>query len=243
MGVHNYYKEQQREQRIVRNLDLVKFQALRLYARVPSSVELNDLMSYGVMGLMDAVDKFDEKRGVQFKTYAELRIRGAILDGLRELDWVPRSLRKRQRELEAAFRKLENTLGRSASDEEVAAELEMEMEDYFSMLNDLKGVTLGPLETSDPNSEDSPLYYIADKEDNLPTVKVEKRQVKELLVKGIELLPDKEKLVLSLYYFEGLTMKEVGKVLDITESRVSQLHSKAVLRLRSKMSKSFGMEE
>lgn len=243
MGVHNYYKEQQREERIVSNLGLVKFQALRLYARVPSSVDLNDLMSYGVMGLMDAVDKFDEKRGVKFKTYAELRIRGSILDGLRELDWVPRSLRKRQRELEAAFHKLENTLGRSAKDEEVAAELELEMDDYYVLLNKLKGVTLGAMDSSDPESEDSPLYYLADKDDNLPSVTVEKKQVKELLVKAIDQLPDKEKLVLSLYYFEGLTMKEVGKVLEITESRVSQLHSKAVLRLRGKIGNCFGMED
>jgi RNA polymerase sigma factor for flagellar operon FliA len=241
--VHSYYKEQQREQRIVSNLELVKFQALRLYARVPSSVELNDLMSYGVMGLMDAVDKFDESRGVKFKTYAELRIRGAILDGLRELDWIPRSLRKRQKELEAAFHKLENILGRAAEDEEVAAELGLEIEDYFGLLNDLKGVTLGSLESSGGDSEDSPLNYLADSEENLPTVAVEKKQVKELLVKAIDLLPDKEKLVLSLYYFEGLTMKEVGKVLDITESRVSQLHSKAVLRMRGKISKSLGMDE
>ena len=241
--MQNYYKEQQREQRIVGNLELVKFQALRLYARVPSSVELNDLMSYGVMGLMDAVDKFDESRGVKFKTYAELRIRGAILDGLRELDWVPRSLRKRQKELEAAFHKLENILGRAADDEEVAAELGLEIEEYFSLLNDLKGVSLGSLESSGPDSDDSPLNYLADSEENLPTVAVEKKQVKALLIKAIEQLPDKEKLVLSLYYFEGLTMKEVGKVLEITESRVSQLHSKAVLRLRGKISKSLGMDD
>ena len=235
MGVSHYYQTQQREQQIENNLHLVKYQALRLYARVPSQVDLNDLINYGIIGLMDAVDKYDVKRGVKFKTYAELRIRGAILDGLRELDWVPRSFRKRQRELEAAYRKLENEFGRAARDEEVAAELGLSMDDYFSLLDNLRGINLGFFEPADPNSDESPVHYLPDKEENSPTYIVEKKEIRDILAGSIEHLPEKERLVLSLYYFEGLTMKEVGKVLNITESRVSQLHSKAVLRLRGRM--------
>lgn len=235
MVVRNYYQAQNKDQLIEAHLPLVKFQALRLHSRLPSHVELNDLIHYGILGLIDAVDKFDVNRGVKFKTYAELRVRGAILDGLRELDWVPRSYRKRQRELEAAFRKLEGELGRSATDDEVAAELNLPLEEYHALLENLKGITLGSFEPVDPDSEESQIHYVPDREENSPTYIVEKQQVSDILADAIDQLPDKERLVLSLYYFEGLTMKEVGKVLDITESRVSQLHSKAVLRLRARM--------
>jgi RNA polymerase sigma factor FliA len=243
VAVPNYYQAQQRDRLIEEHLSLVKFQALRLYARVPSHVDLNDLINYGILGLMDAVDKFDSNRGVKFKTYAELRVRGAILDGLRELDWVPRSYRRKQRELEAAYRKLQNEFGRAVRDEEVAAELGLTMDEFHGMLDDLSGLTMGSLEAVDPENDDSPLQYLPDREENSPTFIVEKKQIRAILGKCIDDLPEKERLVLSLYYFEGLTMKEVGKVLDVTESRVSQLHSKAVLRLKGRMKDILGEEQ
>ena len=189
---------------------------------------------------MDAVDKFDYSRGVKFKTYAELRIRGAIIDGLRELDWVPRSYRRRQRELERAYRKLEAQYGRAATDEEVAAELGIGLDAYFALLDNLKGVQIGSIEGAGREGEESLIEYIPDREENSPTFVMEKRELQKLLANGIDHLPEKERLVLSLYYFEGLTMKEVGLVLGITESRVSQLHSKAILRLRGRMKSMLG---
>lgn len=243
VGAHNYYRTNQRDRMIEQHLDLVKYQALRLYSRLPSSVELNDLINYGMLGLMDAVDKFDVNRGVKFKTYAELRVRGAILDGLRELDWVPRSYRRRQRELEAAYRKLENEFGRAARDEEVAEEMGISLEEYHSLLDSLRGVNLGSLDPLEQDHEDGPVHYLPDREENSPTFIVEKKEIRTLLINGITELPDKERIVLSLYYYEGLTMKEVGKVLGITESRISQLHSKAVMRLRSKLQQTLGKEQ
>lgn len=242
MTASKYYQSQQRDDLIVENLDIVKYQALRLKSRVPAHVELDDLIGYGIVGLMDAVDKFDTSRGVKFKTYAELRVRGSILDGLRELDWVPRSYRKKQRDVETALRKLENELGRAAEDEELADALGLDINDYYQLLDNLSGVTLGSLESADPESEDSPLYYLADKEENSPAYIVAKKEIHAIIASCIQDLPEKEQLVLSLYYFEGLTMKEVGLVLDITESRVSQLHSKAVLRLRVRLKDAFAKD-
>lgn len=226
------YQEQQREQQIIHNLPLVKYLAARMLTRLPSHVELNDLVNYGIIGLMDAVDKYDPSRGVKFKTYAELRIRGSILDGLREEDWVPRSYRKRQRELERTYRRLETELGRSAGDEEVAEALGISLDEYYALLDMLRGVSLGQFEYVERDSEENLIEYIPDRDENSPTYIVEKKEIKKLLAESIDRLPEKERMVLSLYYYEGLTMKEVGKVLGITESRVSQLHSKAVLRMR-----------
>jgi RNA polymerase sigma factor for flagellar operon FliA len=230
-----HYQAQEREQRIIDYLPLVKYLASRMQARLPAHVELSDLVNYGIIGLMDAVDKFDPNRGVKFKTYAELRIRGSILDGLRELDWVPRSFRRRQRELERAYHRLESRLGRSADDEEVAEELGISLDEYYEMLDSLKGINLGQFELLERDTEESFIEYIPDKEENLPTFILEKKEIQRLLAQCIDTLPEKERLVLSLYYYEGLTMKEVGRVLEITESRVSQLHSKAVLRMRGRV--------
>jgi len=236
------YGVQQREQRILENLALVKYLAARMRSRLPAQVDLNDLINYGIIGLMDAVDKFDPSRGVKFKTYAERRIRGSILDGLRELDWVPRSFRRRQRELERAYRKLESELGRSVSDEEVASELGISLDDFYGLLDNLKGVSFGSYEVVDKSGEENLVEYIPDRDENSPTFILEKREMKRLLGGSIDGLPEKERLVLSLYYFEGLTMKEAGRVLGITESRISQLHSKAILRLRARMKTMLSME-
>jgi RNA polymerase sigma factor for flagellar operon FliA len=233
--LRQHYQAREREQRIIDYLPLVKYLASRMQARLPAHVELSDLVNYGIIGLMDAVDKFDPGRGVKFKTYAELRIRGSILDGLRELDWVPRSFRRRQRELERAYRNLECRLGRSATDEEVAEELGISLDAYFEMLDSLKGINLGQFELLERDTEESFIEYIPDKEENSPTFILERKEIQKLLAQCIDCLPDKERLVLSLYYYEGLTMKEVGRVLEITESRVSQLHSKAVLRMRARV--------
>jgi len=229
------YLEQQREQQILSHLPLVKYLAMRILNRLPSHVELDDLINYGIIGLMDAVDKFDQSRGVKFKTYAELRVRGAILDGLRELDWVPRSFRKRKRELERAYKTLENELGRNATDEEVAAELQIDLKAFYSLLDNVRGVQIGSIEAVTKEGSENLVEYVPDREENSPTFIMEKLELQRLLAGGIDRLPEKERLILSLYYYEDLTMKEVGAVLGITESRVSQLHSKAVLRLRGRM--------
>lgn len=240
--MQHHYEVREREQQILEYLPLVKYLSARIIARLPSHVELDDLVNYGIIGLMDAVDKFDPSRGVKFKTYAELRIRGSILDGLRGMDWVPRSLRRRQRELENAFRRLQSKLGRNATDEEAAAELGISLEEYHALLDDLKGVSVGSIESIDGEGEDSLIEYIPDRDENSPTFVMEKKEMRRLLAESIDCLPGKERLVLSLYYFEGLTMKEVGEVLGITESRVSQLHSKAVLRLRGRLQTQLGRE-
>jgi RNA polymerase sigma factor for flagellar operon FliA len=242
VAITRYYEQQQREALITEHLNVVKFQALRMYARLPSSIQMDDLYNYGIIGLIDAVDKYDSSRGVKLKTYAELRVRGAILDGLRELDWVPRSYRRRQREVEAAFHKIEGKLGRAGTDNEVAEELNIPLDDYYSWLDNLKGVNITPIEATDSENEEGPHFSVPDKESNSPEKVFEKKQIKVLLADYIDTLPEKERMVLSLYYFESLTMKEVGKVLKITESRISQLHSQAIMRLRSKMKQAFGKE-
>jgi len=229
-----------RDQLVVEHLPLVKFLAQRIAAKLPPSIEVNELISAGVLGLLDAVEKFQPERGVRFKTYAEARIRGAIIDSLRSMDWAPRSLRKKEREVEKAYYKLEQKLGRAVTDEEVAAELDIDIEEFHRWLNDLNSVSLGSFnnlsnqETEESDATDL-LEYIPDAPEHNPYYIFEKTELCQQLAAAIDGLPEKERLVMSLYYYEELTMKEIGEVLGVNESRISQLHTKAIMRLRGRL--------
>jgi RNA polymerase sigma factor for flagellar operon FliA len=230
-----------RDALILEHLPQIKYIAHRISAKLPSHVELNDLVSAGVLGLLDAVEKYDPGRGVKFKTYAELRVKGAILDSLRSLDWAPRSLRKRSKDLEKVYKELEQRLGRPASDKEVCDELGITLDEFFELVDQIKGLNLGSFhemasQEDDRNSE--PLVkYVPDAPQMDPFFIFHKSEIRGLLATAIDALPKKERLVVSLYYFDELTMKEIGKVLGVNESRVSQLHTKAMLRLRTKLRK------
>ena len=230
------FPSQDRDELITECLPLVKFIAHRIYSRLPAHVDVDDLIHSGILGLIDAVKKFEPDRNVKFKTYAEQRIRGAILDGLRDLDWVPRSLRRKKKDIETAYHLLEQQHGRAASDEEVAAHLGLTLEDLQHSLDDLKGVTLGTFMDAGENGDGENLIsFVPDPDGENPHILLQTREVKTILKIAVDRLPTKERFVVQLYYFDELTMKEIGTLLNITESRVSQLHTKAMLRLRGKL--------
>jgi len=220
---------------------LIKYIASRIAIRLPPHIDLNDLINAGVIGLIDAIEKFDASKQIKFKTYAEFRIRGAILDELRSMDWVPRSVRQKARKEEDAYSKLEYNLGRPASDEEVAREMSIDMESFYRLLSETASVSLLSLDDLGEDDTDlskkNLLEYIIQDERDWPSHKIRYAEVRDMVAKAIQSLPEKERMVISLYYYDELTMKEIGHVLKFTESRVSQIHTKAVLRLRSKMQK------
>ncbi len=223
-----------RDHLIVHYSPLVKFVAGRVGAGLPSSVDSGDLISSGVFGLIDAIERFDTERGVKFETFAVPRIRGAIYDGLRQLDWVPRSVRSRARSVEKSFSELEHKLGRGPTDDELAEHLQITPEDLTKWLSAIASTTIGPLDRAiaagaEPSAPDNAMS-------GSPSAVVEERELSYLMREEIKKLPDREKLVLSLYYDEGLTLSEIGDVLGVTESRVSQIHTKSVLHLRSRLS-------
>ena len=235
-----------RDELILEHLPQIKYIAQRISTKLPSHVELNDLVSAGIIGLMDAIEKFDPNRGVKFKTYAELRIKGAILDSLRNLDWAPRSLRKKSKDLERVYRELEQKLGRPATEKEVCEEMSITLEEFYELVDQIKGLNLGSFqELSGPEDDKNaePLVkYVADAPHLDPFFVFHKAEIQGILSTAVETLPKKERLVVSLYYFDELTMKEIGKVLGVNESRVSQLHTKAMLRLRTKLRMMNGQE-
>lgn len=227
-----------RDQLIMDYAPLIRFVAQRIAARLPSNIEIDDLMSAGVIGLMDAIDKYDPSRDNKFKTYAEFRIRGAILDELRSQDWVPRSVRDKAKRIEKTYAELEQRLGRSVSDEELSKELGVTLEEYYETVAKVKAVTLLSIdEASGPNNHErkSLLDSLENTASKNPFLQLKSKGIRDILIKNIEDLPEKQKLVLSLYYYEDLNLKEIGRVLDVTESRVSQLHTQAVMRLRQKL--------
>ena len=237
------YQNQQVEERnqvILEHLPQIRYIAQRMAMRLPPEVQLEDLISSGVIGLLDAYEKFDPSKGVSFRTYASVRIRGAILDNLRGLDWAPRDLRSRSREVEQAYARLEQTHSRPATDEEVARELDLELAAFQSLLDQLNGLTIGHFRSGDEEGEgvdadNLPLWYSPISPVDSPFEAVGKVEMSELLARLINQLPEREQLILSLYYKEELTMKEIGQILGVNESRVSQLHTRAVLRLRAKL--------
>jgi RNA polymerase sigma factor for flagellar operon FliA len=223
-----------RDHLIVHYSPLVKFVAGRVGAGLPNSVDPGDLVSSGVFGLIDAIDRYDPGRGAKFETFAVPRIRGSIYDGLRQLDWVPRSVRSRARAVERSISQLEHELGRAPSDEELAAHLHISEPELTRWLAAIAATTVGPLDRAvavgyEPESPES------DGREH-PVAAIEEQELRAILRTGIRKLPDREQLVLSLYYDEGLTIAEIGEVLGVTESRVSQIHTKSVLHLRSHLS-------
>ncbi|MGE5111449.1 MAG: sigma-70 family RNA polymerase sigma factor [Acidobacteriaceae bacterium] len=229
--------EHERERLITEQLPQVRYIARRIHERLPQHVQLEDLVHAGVLGLIDAVHKYDHTKKVQFKSYAKFRIRGAILDSLRELDWSPRDLRRKARRIEEASARLGAKLGRSATEAEIAAELGMDLEEFQQTLGELDGLDLGSLQVESPSdgeTEDLCEYLPGDPESS-PYYLCLKSEMKTALAQAITELGEKEQQVLSLYYFEELTMKEVGAALGVGESRVSQIHSMALVRMRTRL--------
>ncbi len=218
---------------------LVKYVAGKVAIGMPHNVEFDDLVGFGVFGLFDAIEKFDPEKHVKFKTYAVTRIRGAIFDELRSIDWVPRSVRQKAREVEDAVRRLETSLGRSATDREISKELGIGLSDFQKLMVKISGTSILSLNdvwyTGEDNDKVSIVESIESPQSLNPDTIVEKEEIKRVIVEAISELPDKEKKVLVLYYYEDLTLKEIGKVLEVTESRISQLHTKAIMRLRAKL--------
>lgn len=211
---------------------LVRRQAFSLKVKLPAGVDVDDLIQAGVEGLLSCVDRFDPDSGVAFSTYAHQRIRGAMIDELRSRDWLPRSVRRSGRELEQTIRRLEQQLGRVPEEREIAAELGMELTDYHQLLLDTNN---GLVLSYDEVVTDSPNAETNDDEDAEPEAQLGAAELKALLVQAIDSLPEREKLVMTLYYQEELNLKEIGAVLDVTESRVSQLHSQAIKRIRARV--------
>jgi RNA polymerase sigma factor for flagellar operon FliA len=224
----------EREALIVESLPLIRQIVHKMAMRLPSTLETRDLVNAGVLGLLDAIHKFQPERGVKFKTYAEVRIRGAILDSLRSLDWAPRSLRKKGKDLSRIHAALSQKLGRSATDEEVSEAMGESLEDYYALVEQLHGLTVGSLDLSadlDDKGEDRICRY-PDDGSNDPHIRFESKEITRILNDALDSLPERERLVMSLYYYEEFTMKEIGAVLGVNESRVSQIHTSATLRLR-----------
>ncbi len=223
-----------RDELLLQHLPTVRFVARRIHERLPQHVELDDLVSAGLVGLVDAADKFDWSRQVQFKSYAQFRIRGAILDSLRTLDWSPRELRRKGRAMAEAIRVLSTQLGRTPSDEEIATEMEMDLSTYQEMTGEMQGLEMGSLNldrTEEFGGED--LVYVPAPGSENPLFRCIEGQTREKLAAAIETLPEKERLVLTLYYYEELTLREIGLTLGVVESRVSQIRSTAVSHLRA----------
>ena len=224
-----------RDQLVQRFMPLVKRIAYHLMARLPASVQFDDLVQNGMLGLLDAMDRYEEGFGAQFETYATQRVRGAMLDGLRENDWLPRQLRRELRRIEGAINQLEHLHGRAPSERELADALEMSLEDYQKTLHEARGHQLIYFDDfAGEGDEDFLERHFTDNNAD-PANILEDRSVKEMLVKAIERLPERERLMMALYYEQELNLREIGEVMGVTESRVCQLHSQAIARLRSQV--------
>lgn len=233
-----WQSEEERQRLLTEQLPQVRYIARRIHERLPRHVPLEDLVHAGVVGLIDALQKFDRGKHVQFGSYAKFRIRGAILDSLREMDWSPRDLRRQSRRMEEAHNKLRAQLGRNPTEPELAKELEVALPELQKLLGEINALEIGSLRFISPENgkeEDLCEYLPSDAEDS-PLLQCLQSEMKDLLARAISELPEKERQVLALYYFEELTMKEVGLTLGVGESRVSQIHSMAVIRLRARMS-------
>jgi RNA polymerase sigma factor for flagellar operon FliA len=224
-----------KDQLIVKYIDLVKIIAGRLYANYRNNTEFEDLVSYGIFGLLDAIDKFDPSKNVKFETYAYIRIRGAIIDQLRTLDWIPRSVRQKYKKIEDAYKTIENKLGRSANDQEVAHELNISVAELNSMLGEVHSFSVISLEEKISNNAN---FTIMDEDISTePQQSLEKEEVKKILLESLNQLAEREKKIVELYYYSELTYKEISAILGVSESRISQLHTKAIMKLRGKLAK------
>ena len=224
----------EQERVLLEHLPVVRFLARRIHERLPQHVDIEDLVSAGVVGLMDAFSKFDPDKKVQFRSYAQFRIRGAILDSLRTLDWSPRELRRKGRAVEEAIRVLTARLGRAPGENEVAAEMTLSLDDYQQLLGDLKGLEIGTLHVErNEDSGEEELAYIPSRPEEDPLFRCLRGELEDRLTGAIDNLPDRERLVMTLYYYEEMTMREIGLALGVVESRVSQVHASAVVHLRA----------
>jgi RNA polymerase sigma factor FliA len=229
---------EEREQLILEHLPQVRLIARRIHERLPESVSLDDLISTGIVGLISAIDRFDASHNVKLKTYAEYKIRGAILDSLRGLDWAPRQQRKRSKQIEAAISFAEQRLHRTPSEEEIAGQLGLSIVEYHEWLVEIRGLNIGSLENASPDEDSRDLLrYVSGDEEHWPSRLMERSELRKLLAEAISKMPEVEKTVLSLYYHEEMTLREISKILRLHESRISQLKSQAILRLRSYMEK------
>jgi RNA polymerase sigma factor for flagellar operon FliA len=232
-GTESYKRSPVPEASLNEHLPMVRFLALRIRERLPQQVEMEDLISAGIVGLMDALQKFDPTKKVQFRTYAQFRVRGAMLDSLRALDWGPRDLRRKGRAVEEAIRSLSTSLGKPPTESEVAKEMGLDLNTYQQLLGELSGLELSSLNATpgeDAGVEALALLPAGPEDD--PFLQCQSSEMRRLLARAIQELPERERMVLTLYYYEELTMREVGATLGVVESRVSQLHSSAMARLR-----------
>jgi len=224
----------EQERVLLEHLPIVRFLARRIHERLPQHVDIEDMVSAGIVGLMDAFAKFDPGKRVQFRSYAQFRIRGAILDSLRTLDWSPRELRRKGRAVEEAIRALTSRLGHAPGEGEVATEMSLSLEEYQQLLGDLKGLEIGTLHMErNEDSGEEELAYVPGRPEEDPLFCCLRGELEERLTDAITHLPDRERLVMSLYYYEEMTMREIGLALGVVESRVSQVHASAVVHLRS----------
>lgn len=238
----NRLTPEQKDKLIMEYAPLIKFIAQKIAIRLPSNIELDDLISSGVIGLMDAIEKYDPSRDNKFKTYAEFRIRGSILDELRAQDWVPRSVRDKAKMLDRTIVEMEAEMGRTPADEEVAERLELSMHEFYDLVNQVRPVSVLSIDDTATFSnvdKKSLLSLLEGCKINNPFNQLNLKSVKEVVTQAIGDLPERQRLVLSLYYYEDLNLKEIGRILRVTESRVSQLHAQAIARLRAKLTSHF----
>jgi len=228
--------EEERERLILEHLPQVRLIARRIQERLPENISLEDLVSTGVIGLISAIDNFDARHNVKLKTYAEYKIRGAILDSLRGLDWAPRQKRRKAKQIEAAIAAAEQRLQGTPSEEEIAAQLAISIDEYHEWLVEIRGLNIASLEGAHSDPGKDLLHYIPDDGETLPSAVLERSELERLLAEGIEAIPAIERTVLSLYYHEELTLREIAQIVNLHESRISQLKSQAILRLRSHVS-------
>ncbi|MGO9242290.1 MAG: sigma-70 family RNA polymerase sigma factor [Bryobacteraceae bacterium] len=229
---------EEREQLILEHMPQVRLIARRIHDRLPETVSLEDLISTGVVGLISAIDRYDPSHGVKLKTYAEYKIRGAILDSLRGLDWAPRQQRRRSKLIELAISNLEQSLHRAPSEEEIAAELGVSLGEYRDWLTEIRGLNLGSLESHPPEEDGRELLrFVADSEESWPSNLLERAELRRILAQAIARMPTIERTVLGLYFQEELTLREIASVIQLHESRVSQLKTQAIARLRAFLKK------
>lgn len=229
-------KDKEIKKKLIENyITLVKIIAGRMYNFYGSKIEYDDLLGYGILGLIDSIDKFDITKNIKFETYAQIRIKGAIIDNIRKLDWIPRSLRKKSKDVQNAIFLLENKLGRSPSNKEISEQLEIPLNELELLLSDISTFNVSSLEEFLVTGGDSSLDI--KEERNTPEDVFEKKEIKELLAYSINTLSKNEKMVISLYYYDEFTYKEIGNIMELSESRISQIHSKSILKIRNILEK------
>lgn len=234
-GVSEVISDAERERLILEHLPQVRLIARRIQERLPENITLEDLVSTGVIGLISAIDNFDPSHNVKLKTYAEYKIRGAILDSLRGLDWAPRQKRRRAKQIEAAIAAAEQRLQRAPLEEEIAGQLGIPLEEYRQWLVEIRGLNIASLEYAGQEQGRDLLHQVPDPQENLPSTLLEQSELQRLVAEGIDQIPAIERTVLAMYYQEELTLREIAQVVKLHESRISQLKSQAILRLRARL--------